>query len=78
MIDTSLLGHHHRSSSHVEYTWKHEPINCWSVGCLCDLSPEYARINKWNHGHAIVEVGSSGVFDVLNYKQLQNKEVVSA
>jgi predicted phosphodiesterase len=78
MIDTAMIGHHHRSSSHVEFNWKHEPINCWSVGCLCDLTPEYARINKWNHGFAIVEVATSGSFSVYNYKLMQDNEVVTA
>jgi hypothetical protein len=75
MIDTSLIGHHHRSSSHVEYTWKHDPINCWSVGCLCHLNMDYARINKWNHGHAIVKVDSKGDFNVHNFKQIKGQVV---
>ncbi len=77
-LDSVLINHHHRSSSHVEYNWQHKPINCWSVGCLCDLNPEYARINKWNHGFAIVRVGKSGDFSVENLKQLQSYEVVNA
>jgi predicted phosphodiesterase len=78
MIDTALIGHHHRSSSHVEYDWRHNPINCWSVGCLCDLTPEYARINKWNHGHALVEVSDKKNFQVHNFKQMDGNEVVTA
>jgi predicted phosphodiesterase len=78
MIDTVLIGHHHRSSSHVEYNWMHEPINCWSVGCLCDLNPEYFRINKWNHGGAIVDVAANSDFDVHNFKLMKNGEAVGA
>ena len=78
MIDTVLINHHHRSSSHVEYDWRHHPINCWSVGCLCDLTPEYARINKWNHGFAVVEIGKSQSFNVGNYKHLHDGEIVMA
>lgn len=78
MMDTVVIGHHHRSSSHVEYDWRHKATNCWSVGCLCDLTPEYARINKWNHGHMVVEVSECGSFNVLNYKQLETGEVVTA
>lgn len=77
LIDTVLVHHFHRSSSHVEYNWKHEPINCWSAGCLCSLSMEYARINKWNHGHAIAEVGADGNFNLHNFKQI-NSQVVTA
>jgi hypothetical protein len=78
MVDTVIIGHHHRSSSHVEYDWRHRPINCWSTGCLCDLTPAYARINKWNHGHAIVDVDSDGSFSVSNYKQIKGNRVVMA
>jgi predicted phosphodiesterase len=78
MIDTVLIGHHHRSSSHVEYNWKHEPINCWSSGCLCDLTPEYARINKWNHGHTVIDVAKNGSFSVSNYKHMDDGQVVMA
>jgi hypothetical protein len=78
MIESVIIGHHHRSSSHVEYNWKHEPINCWSVACLCDLTPEYARINKWNLGHAIIEVESDDNFSVHNFKQLAGNKVVTA
>ena len=77
-LDSVMVGHHHRPSSHPEYNWRHEPINCWSIGCLCDLTPEYARINKWAHGHAIVDTTRSGAFSVYNYKQLKNGEVVTA
>jgi hypothetical protein len=76
MIDSVLVNHHHRSSSHPEYDWRHRPINSWSVGCLCDLNPEYARINKWNWGHAVVEVSKCENYNVSNYKQLENHEVV--
>ena len=30
-------------------------ITTWSVGCLCELSPEYRPINKWNHGVIFME-----------------------
>jgi predicted phosphodiesterase len=78
MIESVIIGHHHRSSSHVEYNWKHEPINCWSVACLCDLTPEYARINKWNLGHAIIEVKLDNDFSVHNFKQLAGNKIVTA
>jgi hypothetical protein len=41
---------------------------CWSTGCLCDLRPEYARINKFNHGFASVQVYGDGQFDVHNFR----------
>jgi len=75
--DSVMIGHHHQSSSHVEYSWKKEPVNCWSVGCLCELSPRYARINKWNLGHAVVEAEKNS-FSVSNFKQLSDNRIVRA
>jgi predicted phosphodiesterase len=63
-----LVGHHHRTSTHVEPNWKHEEIACWSVGCLCDLTPEYARVNKYNQGLSLVDVGEDGQFEVANLR----------
>jgi predicted phosphodiesterase len=68
MISTALVGHHHRTSSHTEPNWKHEEIVCWSTGCLCNLNAEYAVINKWNAGFAVVEVDGSGQFQVDNLR----------
>lgn len=63
-----MVGHHHRTSTHVQPNWKHEEIACWSVGCLCDLSPEYARVNAFNHGQAVVDVDADGQFQVSNLR----------
>lgn len=65
---TGLVGHYHRSSSHSESDWRHHEQFNWSTGCLCDLTPEYARINKWNHGAAIVTVHEDESFDVENFR----------
>jgi len=63
---TMLIGHGHRTSHHVEPDWRHKQTSCWSTGCLCDLSPEYARINKWNFGAANVEENNG--FEVDNFR----------
>lgn len=63
-----LVGHHHRTSTHVQPNWKHEEIACWSVGCLCDLTPEYSRVNAFNHGSATVDVSADGQFEVQNLR----------
>lgn len=64
---TAMVGHWHRTSTHVETTGvKETVIPCYSVGALCDLSPDYAPVNKWNAGFAVVEVGQSGSFQVRN------------
>ena len=65
-LSTVLVGHSHRSSGHAESDMWHNETFCWSTGCLCDLTPEYARVNRWNHGFAIVDVHDGGEFDVEN------------
>jgi predicted phosphodiesterase len=66
--DTGLVGHHHRTSGHSEPNWKHDELVCWSVGCLCDMNPEYARTNKWNHGFCTVRVHDDQSYDVENMR----------
>lgn len=65
---TILVGHGHRSSHHVEPDMWHKEVACWSQGCLCGLHPEYARVNKWNHGFSVVDVREAGQFDVSNFR----------
>lgn len=65
---TVLEGHGHRTSVHCEPDMWHSETTCWSTGCLCDLTPDYARLNKWNHGFAVVEIHEDGEFDVENLR----------
>lgn len=66
---TALAGHWHQTSEHNEKSMNMEIDVCWSVGCLCDLHPEYAPINKWNHGCAVAErVDNHGHFVLQNKK----------
>jgi hypothetical protein len=46
----------------------HSETFVWSTGCLCDLTPQYARVNRWNHGMAFVEVANDGSFNVSNFR----------
>lgn len=72
---TGLVGHHHRTSTHTESDWKHKETANWSVGCLCDLTPEYARINGFNWGFAIATVHAGGAFDVENLRVMLDGSV---
>lgn len=64
-VDCILLGHWHRSSMHPETSFSGRLDTAWSIGCLCGLHPEHARINKWNHGVAGLEVDGDD-FEVEN------------
>lgn len=77
-LSTVLVGHSHRTSNHSESDMWHRETGCWSTGCLCDLRPDYARINRWNHGFAVATVHKSGAFDVHNYRVMSDGTVRSA
>ena len=72
-IDCVLIGHHHRTSEHTEQSMCGRMITTWSTGCLCDLTPEYARLNRWNHGAAHVEISNGGDFHVTNFRIREGK-----
>ena len=65
---TILVGHSHQTSGHADTNLWHEETFVWSTGCLCDLTPEYARVNRWNHGYAEIEVFKDGQFNVTNFR----------
>lgn len=75
---TVLEGHGHRTSGHAESDMWHKETFCWSTGCLCDMTPEYARMNKWNHGFATVAVDKDGSFNVENYRISKKGEIRSS
>jgi predicted phosphodiesterase len=70
---TALEGHGHRTSTHSEPDMFGSETVCFSTGCLCDLRPAYAVLNKWNHGGAIVTVHEGGEFDVENFRIANGK-----
>jgi predicted phosphodiesterase len=65
---TVLEGHGHRTSTHSEPDMMGRETVCFSTGCLCDMRPAYAVLNKWNHGFALIEVKADGEFDVANLR----------
>lgn len=72
-LECAIAGHGHRSSEHSETTMLGKLITTWSTGCMCDLTPEYARINKWSQGFAFVENDRDGAFDVENLRIYEAK-----
>lgn len=66
--DCAMVNHHHQTSEHTDPTVRSKIITTWSVGCLCDLHPQYARFNRWNHGAATVELAKNGTFKVHNFR----------
>jgi hypothetical protein len=66
--ESIIVAHHHRTSTHAESDMWHKETATWSQGCLCDMRPEYARINKWNQGFAVIETAADGTYNVSNYR----------
>ena len=77
-LSTVLVGHSHKTSNHAESDMWHHETGCWSTGCLCDLRPDYARINRWNWGFAMVTVYDRGAFDVQNFRVMTDGSVRTA
>lgn len=63
---SSICAHLHRSSEHNDVNISSELSSSWSIGCLCDLHPEYAPYNSWNHGFCRVKVAPDGTYKVFN------------
>ena len=72
--ETGLVGHFHTTSEHIAATGlKKKILNCWSTGCLCDMAPDYAMVNRWNHGFAEIEIERGGDYMVTNRKIINSK-----
>jgi predicted phosphodiesterase len=72
---SAICGHLHQTSEHHEPTIAGKPLGCWSVGCACQLNPQYSPLNRWNHGFALVDVDAGGGFSVRNLRVLNGKTV---
>jgi predicted phosphodiesterase len=67
-LHSVLVGHSHRTSTHVEPDMFGREVAVWSTGMLCAQNPEYNRFAKSNWGFACVEVYGDGEFSVENYR----------
>lgn len=67
---STIFGHQHQKSTHRENNLNGDTIIVHSIGCLCDLNPEYMPYGdlKWVHGAAIVSVEKGGNFNVENFE----------
>lgn len=63
-------GHFHRSSMANGVVYQGDTYGAWSIGCLCELEPDYLEVNEWNHGFAIIHKDENGDF------VFQNKQIV--
>ena len=67
-LSCSVTAHGHRTSQHSEPNIRGTDLSTWSIGCLCDLHPEYAHLNKWNHGFAMLEFNGGDNWNISNHR----------
>lgn len=68
-----IVGHFHRCQEWVVRLIDGSHEGCWTVGCLCDLHPEYLPHNDWVHGFAIIHLYDSGDFSIENRKIINGR-----
>lgn len=69
-----VCNHLHVSSQHNEKDINGKHISTWSVGHMGIEHPEYAPINSWNLGFAIIDYDPE-YFEVNNYKIINGKVI---
>lgn len=71
--NTQIIGHFHRSQEHTQKKLDGKVDGCWSMGCLSNLTPDYAPANQWNHGFGILEWDSDDYFSFSNKKIIDGR-----
>ena len=74
--ENTIVNHFHSDSKHSEPTLNNSHLSCWSIGCMCDLHPEYAPNNRWVHGFGIVEMLDDNGSFTVETKQIINQKIV--
>ena len=73
---SAFQGHNHATSEHTEPNLDGDITTTWSIGCLCELHPDYMTLNKWNHGFAYVELDQNGRDYRFHNKRIQGGQVL--
>jgi hypothetical protein len=74
-FENILFCHFHRTQEYMKPTITNKNLGSFAIGCLCGISPDYAPINDWNHGFAIVQRDQNGYFKVDN-KMIINGQII--
>lgn len=76
-LASTLIGHVHQNSYTPTRTLQEKSIiGCWTVGCLCTLSPAYDPHNiRHNNGIAHIRFQQSGEFNV-QLKEIHNGKIL--
>ena len=71
---SAICAHHHQTSEHAEKNLDDKVESCWTIGCLCNMKPDYAPVNRWNHGFAEI-TGDDDMYTVHNRKIINYRVV---
>jgi len=65
--ECAIVAHWHTPTQQRVRTLRGKHIGCWSLGCLCNLTPRYAPFNDWELGFAVFHrMDEKGNFVVEN------------
>jgi predicted phosphodiesterase len=73
---SAFQGHNHTTSEHTEPNMDSDITTTWSLGCLCELHPQYMPLNKWNHGFGIVDLDSNGRDFEFRNKRIKDGKIL--
>jgi len=66
-FEDTICSHVHKKTEFSKVSLSGKLITCYTTGCLCELSPDYAPFgNSYVHGFAHIKVKDSGDFDLKN------------
>jgi len=68
-----IAGDKHKTQSGLKTNIDKSVTGTWSVGCLCELNPDYLPFNEWNLGFAHITIDSTGNFTVDNKQIIGGK-----
>ena len=71
--DNVIAGDKHKTQSAIKTNIDKKTVGTWSVGCMCELNPDYMPFNEWNVGFAQILVEPNGNFQVRNYMVIDGK-----
>ena len=74
-FDNIMFGHFHKRQTFDEVTINGKEFAAWSIGCLCQLRPQFLPLAKWAWGFGIIEL-SGNDFEVSNKRILKDYNVV--
>lgn len=68
----AMFAHNHKTSVDTFKTVDGNFEYCYSIGCLCDLWPDYAIFNQMNNGFATIDLFKDGNYHVDNLRIVNN------